>query len=71
MMAVHTASHEMKRKVANMNTYREFRKHLVERELKDADLDALFHARLIELCKASLPQLALVTRERPKQAQKG
>jgi len=54
-----------------MNTYREFRKHLVERELKDADLDALFHARLIELCKASLPQLALVTRERPKQAQKG
>jgi len=33
---------------------------LVERELKDTDLDALFHARLVALCKASLPRLALL-----------
>jgi hypothetical protein len=37
---------------------------LVERELKDTDLDALFQARLIDLCKAGLPRMALLTREK-------
>ena len=44
-------------------------KHLVGHELNDTDLDALFQARLVALCKAGLPRLALVTREK-KQAQK-
>jgi hypothetical protein len=37
--------------------------------VNDTDLDALFHARIVALCKAGLPQMALVTREKPKQAQ--
>jgi len=31
---------------------------------KDTDLDALFHARLVALCKAGLPRMALLTREK-------
>lgn len=30
----------------------------------ETDLDALFHARIVALCKAGLPSMARVTREK-------
>ena len=52
-------AHEFEDK-ATAEQFAEYLAALEMCELKDADLDALFHARLVALCKASLPRLALL-----------